>query len=244
MGQLWYVSSPFGPPGTNITEWPAAALVSLVVVSAYKNQLLRETEFHLVSVDYMWRLLIGLGCVPAVVALYFRLTIPETPRFTMDIERNLDQASADIANNIINEDTDYDPDNIRRVVTPKASWGDFTKHFGQWKNFKILFGTSWSWFALDIAFYGLGLNSSIILQGIGFGGATSKGVLGIYQTLWNVSVGNLILSAAGLIPGYWVAFLLIDSWGRKPIQLMGFIVLSALFIVMGVSQCHLERRSN
>ena len=37
----------------------------------------------------------------------------------------------------------------------------------------------------------------------------------------------------GLIPGYWVAFLFIDSWGRKPIQLMGFIVLTALFIIMG-----------
>ena len=39
----------------------------------------------------MWRLLIGLGCVPGALALYFRLTIPETPRFTMDIERNVDQ---------------------------------------------------------------------------------------------------------------------------------------------------------
>jgi PHS family inorganic phosphate transporter-like MFS transporter len=38
--------------------------------------------------------------------------------------------------------------------------------------------------------------------------------------LKNVSVGNIILSVAGLIPGYWVCFLFIDSWGRKPIQLM------------------------
>lgn len=192
----------------------------------------------------MWRLLIGLGCVPAVVALYFRLTIPETPRFTMDIERNIDQASADISNNIINQDADYDPDNIRRVIAPKANWSDFADHFGKWQNFKVLFGASWSWFALDIAFYGLGLNSSIILQAIGFGGATSKGVEGVYQTLYNVSVGNLVLSAAGLIPGYWVAFLFIDSWGRKPIQLMGFIALSALFIVMGMSRRQSERYSD
>ena len=44
----------------------------------------------------MWRLFIGLGAVPAAVALYFRLTIPETPRFTMDVKRNLDKAAADI----------------------------------------------------------------------------------------------------------------------------------------------------
>ncbi|KAF8349024.1 inorganic phosphate transporter [Amanita rubescens] len=211
----------------------AAALVALVVVAAYKNQLLHETPTHLVSVDYMWRLLIGLGCVPAAVALYFRLTIPETPRYTMDIDRNLDQASADIESNLRHNEAEYDSDNIRRVVAPKATWKDFTQHFGQWANFKVLFGAAYSWFALDIAFYGLGLNSSIILKAIGFGGGTAKGTLGIYQSLYNISVGNLILSAAGLIPGYWVSFLFIDSWGRKPIQLMGFIVLTILFLIMG-----------
>ena len=43
----------------------------------------------------------------------------------------------------------------------------------------------------------------------------------------------MILSVAGLIPGYWVSFLFIDSWGRKPIQLMGFTMLTILFCCMG-----------
>ena len=51
--------------------------------------------------------------------------------------------------------------------------------------------------------------------------------------MYNVSVGNLILAAAGLIPGYWATFLLVDSWGRKPIQIMGFTMLTILFIIMG-----------
>jgi len=41
------------------------------------------------------------------------------------------------------------------------------------------------------------------------------------------------ISVAGLIPGYWVSFLFIDSWGRKPIQLMGFVMLTVIFIIMG-----------
>ncbi|KAK3379920.1 high affinity inorganic phosphate transporter [Lasiosphaeria ovina] len=32
------------------------------------------------SVDKMWRMLIGFGAVPGCIALYYRLTIPETPR--------------------------------------------------------------------------------------------------------------------------------------------------------------------
>lgn len=99
----------------------------------------------------MWRILIGLGCVPGVVALYFRLTIPETPRFTMDIERNVLQASTDIENVISHGNSKVDPDApVQRANAPKASWADFNNHFRKWENLKILIGTSYSWFALDV----------------------------------------------------------------------------------------------
>jgi len=213
----------------------SAALVAFIITVAFKSSILGMTPADTFApVDKMWRLLIGLGCIPGVIALYFRLTIPETPRFTMDIERNVEQASADIINVVANGNASVDPDAaIKRANVPKASWADFRRYFGQWKNGKILLGTAYSWFALDIAFYGLGLNSSIILQAIGFGSPVTKGNQGVYDNFHNVCLGNLILSVAGLIPGYWMTFLLIDSWGRKPIQLMGFIVLTVLFVCMG-----------
>ncbi|KAH8980882.1 phosphate permease [Lactarius akahatsu] len=212
----------------------AAALVSTIVVAAFKNKIIHDDFNNLKHVDYCWRLLIGLGCLPGVVALYFRLTIPETPRFTMDIERNVKQATQDIDDVLSTGQFYVDPDAaVQRVQAPKASRRDFLEHFGKWENFKVLFGAAYSWFALDIAFYGLGLNSSIVLTAIGFGTSPQGGSLGVYQSLHNVSVGNIILAVGGLIPGYWASFLLIDSWGRKPIQLMGFTVLTALFIVMG-----------
>ncbi|KAH8118097.1 phosphate permease [Phellopilus nigrolimitatus] len=207
-----------------------AALVGLIVVAAFKSSVLKDSPTDLKHVDFMWRLLIGLGCVPACIALYFRLTIPETPRFTMDIERNVQQAASDVENFLTSGTFVVDPDAVvQRVVAPKATKNDFATYFGKWENMKVLIGTSWSWFALDIAFYGLGLNSSIILTAIGFGSPSSS----IYLNLKNVCVGNLILSAAGLIPGYYATFLLIDRWGRKPIQLMGFAMLTVLFVIMG-----------
>lgn len=137
-----------------------------------------------------------------------------------------------------------------KVEVPKASWKDFWRHFSKWQNGKVLIGTAWSWFALDvrvllrlrllttnpslqIAFYGLGLNSSIILSTIGFGTPGDSGSLKVYRNLMNICVGNLILSVAGLIPGYWVTFALVDIWGRKPIQFMGFTMLTILFVIMG-----------
>lgn len=50
-------------------------------------------------------------------------------------------------------------------------------------------------------FIRLGLNSSTILSTIGFGSSTNLPTKqeNIYQTLYNVAVGNIILSVGGLL---------------------------------------------
>ncbi|KAJ2992540.1 hypothetical protein NUW54_g7908 [Trametes sanguinea] len=215
-----------------------ATLLSFISIAAYKRSFLHDSPSDVLrSIDQIWRIIIGLGCIPGAVALYFRLTIPETPRFTLDIERNIRQAGRDLSVLLVDRDSyTVDPDAAHeRVIARQATTHDFRTYFGQWQNMKILIGTAYSWFALDIAFYGLGLNSSIILDAIGFGSPKSglSPAAKIYQNLHNVSLGNLILSLAGLVPGYWAAFVFIDRWGRKPIQFMGFAALTVLFLVMG-----------
>jgi PHS family inorganic phosphate transporter-like MFS transporter len=43
----------------------------------------------------------------------------------------------------------------------------------------------------------------------------------------------LIIVCAGAIPGYWVTVATVDTIGRKPIQIMGFVILTILFAVIG-----------
>ena len=76
--------------------------------------------------------------------------------------------------------------------------------------------------------YGLGLNNTIILSAIGF----AKGDT-VYKIFYNTAVGNLILVCAGAIPGYWVTVATVDTLGRKTIQLMGFTMLTILFVIIG-----------
>ncbi|KAG8869036.1 Inorganic phosphate transporter pho84 [Tulasnella sp. 331] len=208
-----------------------AALVSLAVISAFRSHIIANQN----SIDQVWRVIIGLGMIPAALATYARLTIPEPPRFTMDVERNLEQAEqdADFVESGKFERIDDRP--VQPVKMPKASKRDFKKYYSQWKNSKILVGTSWSWLAQDIAFYGLALNSSTILSEIGFGSPKIPGAPDyIYITLRNSAVGNIILALAGLIPGYVISFALIDVWGRKPIQFTGFAMLTVIFLCMGL----------
>ncbi len=51
--------------------------------------------------------------------------------------------------------------------------------------------------------------------------------------LYNNAVGTLILVCAGSLPGYWTAVFTIDTLGRKPLQVFGFLILTLVFCVLG-----------
>lgn len=207
-----------------------AAVVAMIVTVVAKK------SATIVSTDVAWRVLLGVGCIPGLIAIGIRYTIPETPRYIMDIARNVDQASQDIDNYLKTGTFYVDPDApIERVQAPRATKRDFWYYFTRFDNFKILFAACYSWFIIDFAFYGLALNSSIILQAINFSptvkhAATLEDAL---SALTRIAEGNLILTGAGLLPGYLATLIFVDRWGRKPIQYTGFGALFAIFAVMG-----------
>ena len=92
--------------------------------------------------------------------------------------------------------------------------------------------------AQDLAFYGLGLNNTIILTAINYSHGPT-----LYHTLYNNAVGMIILACAGSLPGYWTAILTIDTLGRKPIQILGFTVLTLLFCILGFASSNLSSSS-
>lgn len=142
----------------------AAAIVALIVTVGFKESL--ETASSVgkcsgvcqLAVDKMWRVVIGFGAVPACIALYYRLTIPETPRYTFDVAHDILKADEDVRAYIAGKREGH-PDEVRRasvinstadLIAPKASWADFWRHYSQWKNGSILLGTAGSWFFLDV----------------------------------------------------------------------------------------------
>ena len=189
-----------------------AGIVAMICVAGYKDDLIiAEKGSECVgrcrrAADQMWRIIIGFGCVPGVIALYYRLTIAESPRYSLDVNEieGLEKvADAEAALDV----------HAQEIAPPKASFKDFVHHFGQWRYGKILLGTAGSWFMLDVAYYGLGLNTTTILQTIGYAGQSN-----VYEKLYNSAAGNLILVCAGSLPGYWFTVATVDTVGRKPIN--------------------------
>lgn len=78
-----------------------AGLMALIVTAGFRGSL--ESAKTVgdcdgvcgIAVDRMWRIIIGFGALPGCIALYYRLTIPETPRYTFDVARDIVQGSSD-----------------------------------------------------------------------------------------------------------------------------------------------------
>ncbi|GMG43009.1 unnamed protein product [Ambrosiozyma monospora] len=234
-----------------------AGIVALIIIVSYKGKTnASDGSCDLACAlanDKMWRILIGFGAVPGCLALYFRLTIPESPRFTFDVSKELEKATADALKYISGDhgeadigDIEYlqNTQGLERILSlevpplvqrPDSKFADFVQHFSQWKHLKYLIGTAGSWFMLDVAYYGLGLNLPNILHTIGFEVTSSSkdDSISVYKELYNEAAGNLLLICAGSIPGYWTAVATLDWLGRKPIQIMGFFLTTGLLCIIG-----------
>ena len=132
-----------------------AAFVMLFVTLGFKQSLVGAPKLAncvdgcAEAVDKMWRIVVGFGAVPGCIALYYRLTIPETPRYTFDVARDVEKAGDDIKA-YIGGRHEGNPDEITRVAAqrqatetmtvPQAGWRDFFTHYAQPKNGMLLAG--------------------------------------------------------------------------------------------------------
>jgi len=117
----------------------------------------------------------------------------------------------------------FRPPSLLAILSRRNLWGK-------------LVGTAGGWFIFDITFYGNLLFQPLVLAQVfdAEGGSTCSGDLK-HSLCIQMSITALI----GL-PGYYVAVWLMDSMGRRTIQLQGFLFMALLFAVMGVGHAQLE----
>ncbi|CAG8458985.1 4453_t:CDS:2 [Ambispora gerdemannii] len=217
----------------------ASIIVAVITLAAAKNDIYEHKNID--GIDYVWRIVLGLGTVPGIIALYFRLTIPETPRYRMEVEQDIREAENDINDVLEHGRYTRGPRNevIRRTELPPNWWKDLRLYLSVRKNAMILLGTCGAWFCIDVAYYGIGLNNKIFIQRAlkykSLPGFEKIRESDAWTPLFHDAVGNLVITCLGTIPGYWCSVLFIDRWGRKPIQFMGFAALTVIFIVFGAT---------
>ncbi|KAJ7154322.1 inorganic phosphate transporter [Mycena crocata] len=211
------------------------SLITIIVLAAYKGVMDGKGETS--KVDGVWRIVVGVSLVPAFATLYQRLTLPESTRFIASQDKSQDvmelkkQQAAAEADASSTEDAKREGSGeveVAEVVKKKAHFREFITYFSEWRHGKLLIGTCMCWFLLDIAFYGINLNQNVVLQQIGFDGKTGTA----WEKLFKVSTGNIIITALGFVPGYYASILLIETLGRKWIQIQGFIMAGVFLSIL------------
>ncbi len=156
-----------------------------------------------------WRLLFAFGAIPSIAILYYRLKFKETPTYSL-MTGNVAEAAraAGLGVKTISGS---------RLRIPKISLHEFMHD-----HWKIVLGTSLTWFIMDISYYGTGIFTPYLASLFGFSG--------VYAAT-KVSALVLLLFA---VPGYWIAVALIDREGRKLMQMIGFLVMGVAFLVLSI----------
>ena len=218
------------------------ALFDIILLAIFKHAI----EADQINIDYVWRILIALGILPAICTIYSRFTLPESARYAEQVlkdaelaeigkayalgkKNNTDPNTTSPAEPVIHQDT---PHNKRHHLK------EFCSYFSHWCNLKVLIGTCSTWFLLDVAFYGLSLNQSVVLSAIGFASGTTP-----WETLWKQAIGNLIITLLGSIPGYYVTVFTVEHLGRKTIQIIGFTMEVILFTIVAAAYYPLKERA-
>ncbi|KDN36081.1 hypothetical protein RSAG8_11103, partial [Rhizoctonia solani AG-8 WAC10335] len=214
------------------------SLITMIILACFKTGI--DTHGHTNQVDAVWRIIVGLSLIPAFCTLYQRFVMPESDRFNKTRSPEVDESQKDDAEKKETQIKDRvqskSPSDRSSVSAPqaqiaevkkKAQIREFLLYISEWHHARMLIGTALSWFLVDIAFYGINLNTNVVPQQIGFDGSGNN----TWHKLFRIATGNLVITALGFVPGYYVSVLTVEYLGRKFIQIMGF-VMSSLFIAI------------
>ncbi|MHB8246336.1 MAG: MFS transporter [Acidimicrobiales bacterium] len=182
-----------------------------------------------------WRLMLGLGAIPAASVIYLRRKIRETPRFTLAVKGDVattaetvrwalgDAAAISTNGHDAAISTKAASTNGHGAAAPAVSSPRIRARLTSKPFLLRLVGTAGSWFLMDIAFYGNSVSSPLILK-----------ALQPHGTLLSHTLIALAIFAVAALPGYWVAVGLMDRLGRRRIQWQGFLVMALAFGAIAV----------
>ena len=170
-----------------------------------------------ISDSLTWRILLGLGAIPAAAVVYLRSRMPESPRYLAQVQGEHDRAAGELeyfSEGVINQATHTGS------VSKRMRLGVFLTDP---QILKLLLGTAGAWFLFDYAYYGNTLSLPAILKEVDATASLET------KLLW--SLGMFVIFA---VPGYLLAVKRMDRIGHRRLQFIGFSVMALCFLVLAI----------
>ncbi|MFQ6620569.1 hypothetical protein Gotur_000023 [Gossypium turneri] len=204
---------------------------------SYEVDALRST---VPQADYVWRIILMVGALPAALTYYWRMKMPETARYTALVAKNAKRAASDMSK-VLQMDIEAEPQKIEQIKEQKSGFGLFTKEFAKRHGLHLL-GTTSTWFLLDIAFYSQNLFQKDIFSAIGW--IPSAKSMNAIEEVYRIARAQTLIALCSTVPGYWFTVAFIDKMGRFAIQLMGFFFMTVFMFALAIPYDHWTHKDN
>jgi MFS transporter, PHS family, inorganic phosphate transporter len=165
------------------------------------------------SNDTAWRILLGLGALPAAAVVYLRSRMPESPRYQAHVQNRADQAASN-APAIATGVSDVRPGGMAHEAGLRAFLTN-----RRW--LIMLAGTAGCWFLLDYAYYGNTISTPQILS-----------LISPHATTMTKITLQLAIFVVAAVPGYILAIARLDRIGHRKLQLIGFAMMALCFLTI------------
>ncbi|CAM0150041.1 unnamed protein product [Urochloa decumbens] len=233
-----FIAAVFAMQGFGIL---AGGIVTLIISSAFRagfpapSYQSNPSASTVPQADFVWRIILMLGALPALLTYYWRMKMPETARYTALVAKNAKQAAADMSKVLQTEIVDEQEKLDEMVTSSGNSFGLFSREFARRHGLHLL-GTASTWFLLDIAFYSQNLFQKDIFTSINW--IPKAKTMSALEEVFRISRAQTLIALCGTVPGYWFTVALIDVVGRFAIQLLGFFMMTVFMLGLAVPYHH------
>ncbi|OWM70447.1 inorganic phosphate transporter 1-4-like [Punica granatum] len=191
--------------------------------------------------DYIWRIILMFGALPAVLTYYWRMKMPETARYTALVAKNAKQAATDMSK-VLQVDLEAEQEKVDKLARDtRKNYGLFSKEFARRHGLHLL-GTTSTWFLLDIAFYSQNLFQKDIFSAIGW--IPPAKTMNAIHEVYKIARAQTLIALCSTVPGYWFTVALIDILGRFFIQIMGFAMMTIFMFALAIPYDHWIKKGN
>ncbi|XP_047944390.1 inorganic phosphate transporter 1-4-like [Salvia hispanica] len=191
--------------------------------------------------DYVWRIVLMFGSIPAALTFYWRMKMPETARYTALVAKNAKQAAQDMGR-VLNVEIEAEEEKVERMAQQKGSnFGLLSKEFLK-RHGLHLFGTTSTWFLLDIAFYSQNLFQKDVFSAIGW--IPPAKTMNAIGEVYKISRAQTLIALCSTVPGYWFTVAFIDIIGRFAIQMIGFFFMTVFMFAIAIPYDHWTKEAN
>jgi PHS family inorganic phosphate transporter-like MFS transporter len=168
------------------------------------------------SDDVVWRILLGLGALPAAAVLYLRTKMPESPRYRAQVQGRAGEAASQLA--------DFTGGQVTGGGSGAPSQNLGLRAFLTNRRYLVLLaGTAGTWFLLDYAYYGNTISTPQIL-----------GLISPHASTTTKIALQLAIFVVAAVPGYVLAIARLDRIGHRRLQLTGFAMMALCFAIIAI----------